>query len=211
MCRCSAATDGSCRHRRYLVLSGSESNSGVVVRSCMFAPFYVARGATTRDSNVTILVESGTPPCQRTAGALCGLTWGRSTCLVGSESDAAAERTPSGWVGEGRDSRGACRRAEEQSRPTAEQSRPTAEAVYGDGGAVYSDSRRSFGGARGGTAPVVYSGGCGSRRRAASMRCAPGGDHRAVRGRGGPCRRRRARRPGGQRGSRRARTGGRWG
>jgi len=31
----------------------------------VFAPFYVARGATTRDSNVTIPVETGTPPCQR--------------------------------------------------------------------------------------------------------------------------------------------------
>ena len=67
MCRCSAATDGSCRHRRYLVLSGSESNRSVVVRSCSFAPFYVARGATTRDSNVIIPVETVTPPCQRTS------------------------------------------------------------------------------------------------------------------------------------------------
>ena len=44
---------------------GSESNS-VIVRSCRFAPFYVAMGATTRSSNVIILVETGTPPCKRT-------------------------------------------------------------------------------------------------------------------------------------------------
>ena len=44
MCRCFAATDGSCENRRYLVLLGSESNS-VIVRSCRFAHFYVAWGA----------------------------------------------------------------------------------------------------------------------------------------------------------------------
>ena len=64
MCRCFAATDGSREHRRYLLLSGSESNS-VVVRSCRFAPFYVARGATTRDPNVAIPVETGTPPLSK--------------------------------------------------------------------------------------------------------------------------------------------------
>jgi hypothetical protein len=53
------------------VSSGSESNS-VIVRSCRIAPFYVAWGATTRDSDVIIPVESGTPPCQRTSAV-----WGR--------------------------------------------------------------------------------------------------------------------------------------
>ena len=46
------------------MLSGSESN-GVIIRSCRFAPFYVAWGATTRDPNVNIPVETVTPPCQR--------------------------------------------------------------------------------------------------------------------------------------------------
>jgi hypothetical protein len=56
------ATDGSFEDRRYLVLSGGESNGVVVVRSCRFAHFYVAMGATTRSSNVFIHVEAGTPP-----------------------------------------------------------------------------------------------------------------------------------------------------
>ena len=46
----------------------SESNSGVIVRSCRFAHFYVAMGATTRDPNIDIPVEAGTSPCQRASG-----------------------------------------------------------------------------------------------------------------------------------------------
>ena len=84
MSRCSAATGGSCRHRRYLLFSGGESNS-VIVRSCRVAHFYVALGATTRDSDVYILVESGTPPFQRTfavwgaecAGSSSSCCWAR--------------------------------------------------------------------------------------------------------------------------------------
>lgn len=54
-------------------LLGGESNGTiVVVRSCSFAHFYVAMGATTRDSDVKNHVESGTPPCQRTPAV-----WGR--------------------------------------------------------------------------------------------------------------------------------------
>jgi len=34
------------------------------------APFYVAWGATTRDSNVNIPVETVTPPCQRTEATM---------------------------------------------------------------------------------------------------------------------------------------------
>jgi hypothetical protein len=41
------------------------------------APFYVAWGATTRDSNVIIPVETVTPPCQRTI-----FTMGGERCWV---------------------------------------------------------------------------------------------------------------------------------
>src|SRR5215831_1188002 len=84
LCRWPAATGGSRRHRRYLVLSGSEGNS-VVVRSCRFAPFYVARGATTRDPNVAVLVETGAPPCQRTIRETMGRAGGEvnlAGCVV---------------------------------------------------------------------------------------------------------------------------------
>jgi hypothetical protein len=53
------ATGGSYENRRYLVLSGSESNGVVVVRSCRIAHFYVAMGATTRCPNIDIPVEAG--------------------------------------------------------------------------------------------------------------------------------------------------------
>ena len=55
------APDGSSGHRRYLKLGG-ESNS-VIIRSCRVAHFYVAMGATTRDSLLFIPVETVSPPC----------------------------------------------------------------------------------------------------------------------------------------------------
>ena len=50
------------RNRRYAFLLRSEGNSVVIVRSCSCARFYVASGATTRDSCFDIPVETVSPP-----------------------------------------------------------------------------------------------------------------------------------------------------